>query len=295
MIPFEKNMAFEHSCRIRPIKGFHPETLLELDLESFRRYLSHDSKLLWFHQYCLEQGHKGTVETEFSTAETLKDIPDSNVQGSFASLVKEYWTATVFINGEEISRAMVSGTFMVNDQKERDTASNQLRKSAIGAALSQAGFGVISAFNLTVNEIASLKEALAAQNFADLNQPSVPAPSQASMNGVNPNPALPFTAPNPFVNAGNTITGAPVVSPPPAQRTNEPPAAVQEDPLEAAKRVVWPGNGPHKGKTLGEILSAVGGAKNIAWLANDYAPRSAEGMQAQEAARTILRTLQFGN
>ena len=62
---FERNILFDNSCRIRPVSAFNLETLLEVDVKAFRRYLTADAKMYWFQWYCLEQGIKGKVETTF--------------------------------------------------------------------------------------------------------------------------------------------------------------------------------------------------------------------------------------
>lgn len=297
---FEKNIAFEHSCNIRPIKAFHPESLLEVDPNTYRRYLSSEAKQLWFHQYCAEQGMKGRIDAHFVKAEELKDIPDQDVMGGIACLVKEYWNAIVYINGEVVGTAMASGTLVVNDRAERDQASGQLRKGAISAALSQAGFGVISAFNMTQNDIDRLR--------AENTQPNAPAaynqPAPAAPIGQQA-PAIPmgqpvmqnsfFDAPAPAAigaapNAGYPYRpSAPVIQP----ATSMPETLPQIDPLTAAKQVVWTGGGVAKGKTLGEVLGEAGGVKTLRWIA-DHTPRNDAARQAKDAARLILGSLEAG-
>ena len=309
---FENNPIFEKSCLIRPIRGFNPEMLLEVDTQSFRRYLTPDAKLLWFTQYCLENGMNGKIDTQFVSSENLGNIPCSTVEGGIATLFKEYWGCTVYINGEAISTAAASGTFVANDPQERDFASNQLRKSAIGAALSQAGFGVISGFNMTANDITALC-AQAAQ------QPGVTAPGQMPQqaNGpapapqapVMPQPAAPqapaqtsffgngMAAPNPFgsfgVAPGATTAPAPVQ--PAVTAPVQPAPMVQADPVAEAKQLIWNGSGRFKGQTLGQILGETGGVKNLQYIAVDYKPRHPDGQKLQEGAKLILSSLQTGH
>lgn len=304
---FERNPVFDFASKLRPIKAFDPEILLEADTQSYRRFLTPDAKLLWFYQFCIEQGLTGKVDTQFVSAEDLKDIPSNEFAGGYVHLVKEYWAATVYINGESIATATVSGTFIVNDQQERDTASNQLRKSAVGAALSQAGFGVISGFNMTENDIAMLnipaQPGAPAPTAIPQMAPSAPtAPAQPTVvqnsffGNAAPNPMGPVpttTAPAVPVNQG--YPAPPVQMPPAPPVTNAPPAPQSMDPVVAAKQTVWKGSGRFKDKSLGDILSEPGGAKNIAWIANEYVPRTADGHKVKEAAKLVLNSLETGN
>lgn len=297
---FEKNIIFEHSCRIRPIQAFHPESLLEVDTNTYRRYLSSEAKQLWFHQYCAEQSLKGRIDAHFVKAEELKDIPDQDVMGGIACLVKEYWNAIVYINGEVVGTAMASGTLVVNDRAERDQASGQLRKSAISAALTQAGFGVVSGFNMTQSDIDQLRaegvpatpnQPAPATPFGQ-QAPAVPMRQPAQQPVMQnsffdaPAPAAIGTAPN----AGYSYSsGAPAVQPPAPMPQTVP----QMDPLTAAKQVVWTGGGVAKGKTLGEVLGEAGGVKTIRWIA-DHTPRTDAARQAKDAAQLILSSLETG-
>lgn len=290
---FERNTLFGLACNVRPISGFNPESLLENDYESFRRYLTPDGKLLWFHQYCAENGVIGRVDVQFVSSETLKDIPDSEVVGGIASPVKEYWKAGIYMNETEVASAVSSGTFLVNDRVERDAASNQLRKSAIGAALSQAGFGIISGFDMSEADRIRVCEAMV--NGALAKPATVPAsvapPTPAAPTAPVMAPAFPGMA-APGNPAQGSFFGAPQPSPVSSPAPTAP--APQADPLVVAKAVVWNGAGKNKGKTLGQILSEPGGLKNITWIAKDYSPRTAEGKQVQEAAALILQSVSAG-
>lgn len=312
---FEKNILFENACRIRPISAFHPEILLEINDKEFRRYLTADGKMLWFHWYCLEQGIRGKIETTFLS---IEDLGVTNVRmedGQFCEtkVYKEYWKATVYMNDVETGSATSSGTFMLVNNKERDDASNILRKNAIGAALSQAGFGVISGFDMTANDIAQLCAEAAKQNQQPSPTENAPAAAFVPATQTSPIPNLQqpntvqdcFFGSEPQVQFGNQIpqtstapqtpsasfTNPASVGSAPAPMPPAQPTQPQIDPLDAAKAVVWGGNGPQKGKSLGQILGEPGGRKFLQFIANDFSPRSDAGRVAKNAAAMILQSI----
>lgn len=311
---FERNAIFDIACGIRPIKAFHPATLLQPDLNSRRLYLDMTAKTIWFYQYCAENGIQGKIDCAHTETKELKDIASSEFVGGAASINKEFWTATVYMNGEAVSTSTASGTYVVNDRGERDSASNTLRKYAISAALMQAGFGIVSAFNMTQADI----DNLIASGMQVADKPTVlpgsPLEIQECFYGQNSAPA--FTLPtqnapaiqdaffsnNATANAptapavqdtffGNAPAAPAPVNPAPAPVIAPPaptPPAPAVDPIAAAKQLTWVGSGRFKGKTLGEILSDPSGMKNIAYIANEFTPRSAEAQRVKEAAALIL-------
>lgn len=293
----EFNKNFILACNVRPIQAFDPASLLEVDYQRFRAFLSAGSKLTWFYQYCAEQGLTGMVQTRFVSSENLPPIPCTGAEGNVAYLGKEYWEATVYIDEKIISIAQSSQTFMVHSQSERDGISNNLRKAAIGAALSQAGFGIMSSFELADADKAAIMAQMgidpSALPTAGVTPPSTvppvsaPAPTQDPFFGGNvPQPTAPVVPPVAPVAPQAAPLAAPVVVPtPPAE---------QVDPLTAAKNVMWVGSGKYTGQTLGQILSAPEGAKNIRWIAETYKPRSEAAKKMQEAAQLILCSLATG-
>ena len=301
---FEKNLLFENACRIRPISAFHPEILLEINDKEFRRYLTADGKMLWFHWYCLEQGIRGKIETTFLS---IEDLGVTNVRmedGQFCEtkVYKEYWKATVYMNDVETGSAISSGTFMLVNNKERDDASNILRKNAIGAALSQAGFGVISGFDMTANDIAQFCAEAAMQNQQTPPTQSPMGTAVAPMATTPPAPPAPYsqqpnTVQDCFFGTAPQMAAIPMQQPPiPTQPAAQPapmqaPPVQQVDPLEAAKAVVWRGTGPQKDKTLGAILGEPGGRKFLQFIANDFNARSDAGRIAKDAAALILQSI----
>lgn len=294
---YDNNPIFEISCLIRPIKAFHPRDLLEANTDNFRLFLTSNTKLMWFHQYCAEQGISGVVNTQFLKSEVLKDVPDSEFAGSVVSPVKEYWTATVIMNGNEVSKATSSGTFLVNDRTERDSASNQLRKYAIGAALSQAGFGIVDSFDMSTDDIQRIMIAANPQE-TPLSQPGATQPK--TDNTPAPVPAVSqmqdsfFGMPAVQSTPASAVLQQPTFPSPHPVSVTTPPPAPQVDPIMLAKQVVWNGSGPMKGLTLGEVLSNPGGVRNIEWIANNYTPKSEAGRQAKEAAKLILGSIATG-
>lgn len=306
---FERNILFDNSCRIRPVSAFNLETLLEVDVKAFRRYLTADAKMYWFHWYCLEQGIKGKVETTFLS---IEDLGNTNVQmenGQFfeTKVYKEYWNATVYMNDVEISSATSSGTFILMDNEERDNASNSLRKNAIGAALSQAGFGVISGFDMTANDIAQFcaEAALQNQQIHPVQPPMATPVVAPAVNHTQTTAPIQPVAPTHVVqnsffgNAPSTPAvpnfdfGQPsnIAIPPVQNQVVQP--QLQVDPLTEAKQMMWQGGGQFKGKTLGQILSERG-VNGISYIVNDYMPRTQEGHQVKAAAKLILDSLQMG-
>ena len=311
-IKFERNPIFDIACGIRPIKAFHPATLLQPDPDSCRLFLNVDAKVIWFYQYCAENNIQGKIECVFTDSKELKDIASPEYAGGVECVFKEFWTATIYMNGEVVSTATSSGTYAVNDRKERDDASNTLRKYAISAALMQAGFGTISAFNMSENDKAMLNASGMQCAATPSMAPGSPMEIQECFYGnTQPAPFNPPAAPviqdtffgsapetqSPVQNSQIPVFNASVAPGPfgnqqaaPNQFQTPPPAPVVPpvDPIAAAKQLVWVGSGRFKGKTLGEILSDPSGLKNIAYIANDFTPRTEEMKQVKEAAKLIL-------
>lgn len=279
---FEVNQAFRVSCGLRPIKAFDPAILLEVDPKSMRLFLTSDAKLIWFYQYCLENNIAGAVESHFDKCEELKSIPSSQYEGGEGTVFKEYWTATVFMNGEPVTHATSSETFVVNNPVERDEVSGSLRKLSIGAALSQAGFGVLSGIDMSENDKSAWLT----------NQPAPAAPNNGADNTpftTTPQSAPTQQAADPFFGNQTQMQFSA-----PAQETTPPaaapvmPSGTAVSPLDAAKAMVWQGGGPMKGMTLGTILGEPNGIMNIKWIATMYAPHSDAGKAIKAAAQTIL-------
>lgn len=285
---FKINNGFAASCALRPISAFSVPELLEVDPQTMRAYISSATKQLWFHQFCAENGIRGKIVTDFLSSENLAPIPYTGAEGGTAFPVKEFWKATIYLGDEAISSAISSQVYMVHDQQERDSASNQLRNAAIGAALSQAGFGVVSSFDLDPEDAQRIQEQMGNQGMSGntelpFNMPTVTPPVVS--------PAAPTVAPNSFFgNATNTPAPAAPVQAPVFQQ----PAATMQapvDPLAAAKQVKWVGKGKYQGLTLGEVLSDVSGVKNIQWIVNQFTARTPEQAAVKEAAKVILESL----
>ena len=302
---FEKNPVFEFSCSLRPIKAFHPSMLLEVDKDSLRLYLSADSKMLWFHQFCNEQGISGVVNTRFLSSEVLREVRDEQFVGGVVTPVKEYWEATVLINGNAASVATASETFLVNSYIDRDRISYTLRKRAIGAALSQAGFGVIDGFDMTPNDIQQLgidPATVAARKTANatnvMAQPSSAPVASAPMQGNANNAATTVMQDTFFGSAAPAVedntayaqAGQQPVQPTPA------PAAPNgaNDPLALAKQMVWPKGGTLQGKTLGEISSMINGVSKLEWIISHTTTNSDVDRQFHAAAQLVLSSIATG-
>lgn len=311
---FDRNTNFEASCKIRPIKTFDPHTLLEASCEGQRIYLSPASKLLWFHAYCMENGIAGAVESRFVSGEVLKTTADQTVAGQINTLVKEYWGASVIMNGEVVATAVVSGLFLNGEPYEIDIngqrrfAVIETRKKAIGAALSQAGFGIVDGFDMTENDKARF--AAAAPNAQSDSNPAQGQPAggyvQQYAQPAQQNNAASYTMMQNsfFQGAEAQAAQAPASAHAPASHqvhapmsvTTPAPAQAQPpfpaDPVAAAKQMVWTGRGPLNGMTLGQILSGRGGKRQLEYLINQQ--RTAENAALQDAARLILENTPTG-
>lgn len=324
---------------LRPIKAFDPLILITTDIrlpapdaldQSVKGsyWWSPEAKQVWFLTYCQENSLLAQIITEFIGSDMLTPVPDSSVEGQVAHLVREHWRASIIVNGEKVSEADSTGFVKTNSFEDRKYSSNQIRKYAIGAALSQYGFGAISTFSMNEEDIREeLKRATdnpppAAPQFVQNNAQPVPAgqmnvqpngnpPAHNPMNfGVSGagQPANPVGATahqvmqDSFFGSNNGFVSAPVVtasatSAPPACQPSVPPvqaAPVQQDPLVEAKAMQWPGKGKFAGKTLGDILSAPGAQKNLEWTVNEWSPRSNEGKAFQAAAKLLLDNLVTG-
>lgn len=275
--------AFVLSCGLRPIRAFEVSSLLEVyeKNEKRRLFIGSEAKQLWFHQYCAEKGVKGKIDSAFIESTDLQTVPSEEYFGGVAGLRKEYWTATVYMDGEAVATATASEAFVINDRNEREIISAKIRNKAIGAALSQAGFGVMDGFDMSPDDI---------QRLANPESTPQEIPGQKSEGNAIPTPATATPSPqqilqdtffnsNPAPKATTATATLPTIAPPPT------PAI---DPLTAAKLVSW------QGKPLGTILGEPNGRKQIKWLASDgFKPR--EGQEAiKAAAQTIMASLQTG-
>lgn len=315
-IIFDRNIQFDFACGVRPIKAFHPSVLLQPDLDSRRLYLDMNAKTIWFYQYCAEHDIQGKIDCAYSHSENLQEIQSPEFVGGKSGVVKEFWTATIYLGGEAVSSATSSGTYMVYNPQERDSASNTLRKYAISAALMQAGFGVISAFNMTEADVTKLTSAGLQVAEKPTFSPSSPMeiqetfygntafPPRNSAQAPQPGPVIQDTffgsessaavnvpgnqSPSPTPAAPNAPSNQPYAPTVPDAPADPVPSPAPADPIVAAKQVMWVGAGKFKGKTLGEILSDANGLKNIAWIVNDFKPRGEEARQMQSAAKLIL-------
>lgn len=322
--------------KLRPIQAFDPIILITTDIRlpaidaqdqspKGSYWWSPEAKQVWFQQYCQEHSLSSQIVTEFIGSEMLTPVPDSSVEGQFAHLVREHWRAIIFVNGEKVSEADSTGYVKTNSFEDRKYSSNQIRKYAIGAALSQYGFGAISTFSMTEEDIREeLKNATGnppptAPQFVQNNAQPVPAGQMYVQPAGNPpahnpvnfgvsgsgQPANPISVAAPqvmqdsFFGSNNGFAPAPVPPTPvasvsPAYQHPVPPvqvAPVQQDPLAEAKAMMWPGKGKFAGKTLGDILSAPGAQKNLEWTVNEWTPRSNEGRAFQAAAKLLLDNL----
>lgn len=304
---FQTNQEFICAvAKLRPITAFSPLDLITTDIklpetpdQSIKGsyYWSPDAKQLWFQQYCTEQKLTAKIVTLFLGSEPLNAVADSSVEGNTAQLLQEHWRASILVNGEVVSEADSTGIVKLNSWEDRKYSSSQTRKYAIGAALSQYGFGAISTFPMTEEEINQV-----------LHAAGNPVPATSGTSG--PVAGQPATTAPPVVSTANRPTqmmqdnffgnnpiappapAAPTANQLPVVETETPPAP--QDPLIAAKALMWPGKGKFAGKTLGDILSAPGAQKNLEWTVNDWTPRSEEGKAFQAAAKLVLDSIVNG-
>lgn len=306
---------------LRPT-GLDPLTLITADIKypdnpgdpiKGNYYFTPDAKVLWFLQWCIENNLTPKIVAQFVGSTFLDSVADSSVEGNSANLFQEHWRASVFVNGEMVSEADATGIVKLNSWEDRKYTSNQTRKYAIGAALSLYGFGAVSTFPMTEEEI---NDALKASGNPVPANPNAPVTSPASAQfvqnmapvmGANPVPAASLAAvpvnqghmmqdsffgSNILPEAGTAGTIPPAYRPPMTE--SQPATAPQVDPLDEAKKLVWPGKGKFAGKTLGEILSAPGAQKNLDYIVNEYNPRNADGQAFKDAAKLILNNCANG-
>lgn len=239
------NMALQKSCAVRPCSYSPLENFEPVEDEYGRRkILSLPYKLLWFHTYCAEKGLEGHVEADDFSIVSYPPT-GSSMLGTAIVTAK----ARVYINGKLVATASAGKGFVIDNTPMMDGAIQAASGSALSRALSNAGFGCISA-----------------------DDSDGPAPS-------NPE-TLPFAFPDspaPVMSAAPSLPTA-VVPPIPQQPT---------DPLGTAKTMVWSGRGVHSGKSLGEILAT--SPNTIIWIAecwNGTGPvKEAALMLLEEAKR----------
>ena len=319
---------------LRPLNAFNPCELIHSDIKFPEKpdqpikgnyYWPPDEQLLWFHTYCQENNVNAKIVTQFLGATPLPSVPDSSVEGQSAQLLQEHWKATILVDGQVVSEGDATGFVKLNSWEDRKYSSNQTRKYAIGAALSQYGFGAKPTFPMEDEEI---KQALLdagipvpdnspatsgvtappavnpAKSGSSAPVAVTPSPSTVPQNNTSPAVMQDSFFGNNGVFSGNADTSAgcdpnalanvPMYKPqvtPPASTTV---VADDGDPVALAKQVVWPGKGKFAGKSLGEILSEPGGMKNLAYIVNDYNARSEDGQKVKAAAKLILDNLATG-
>lgn len=320
---------------LRPIKAFDPCDMIRSDIKFPDKpdqpikaiyYWPPDEKELWFLTYCQENKLNARIVTQFLGATPLNPVADSSVEGQSAQLLQEHWRATIWVEDQIASEADATGIVKLNSWEDRKYTSNQTRKFAIGAALSQYGFGAISTFPMEDEDIRqALAEAgipcpgiepVPTGNASDASSGMPPTANQAANPTTLPT-GLPVTPPsnppavmqdsffgnNGFGNntnppANNTpasLANIPMYQPQVAAPVQAQHAPVQEDPVAAAKQVIWPGTkGKFANKSLGEILSEPGGMKNLAYIVNEYVPRSEDGHKVKAAAKLILDNIATG-
>lgn len=307
---FQTNQDFIRAvANLRPITAFSPLDLITMDIKppssdaadqsikgSF--YWTPDAKQLWFQQYCTEKKLTAKIVTQFLGSEPLNAVADSCVEGNTAQLLQEHWRASILVNGEVVSEADATGIVKLNSWEDRKYSSNQTRKYAIGAALSQYGFGAISTFPMTEDEI---NQELSATGNPTPATSGAPGPITGQPTHTVTPPVEPAANRAPQMMQDNFFGNNPVAPPtPPVSPANQPPVAetaaspAPQDPLIAAKNLMWPGKGKFAGKTLGDILSAPGAQKNLEWTVNDWNPRSDEGKAFQAAAKLVLDSIATG-
>lgn len=226
--------ALQKSCTVRscsysPLENFEPV----MDEFGERKILSLPYKLLWFHTYCNENGMEGHVEADdFS----LVSYPSSGNGSDSVCTAIVTARAKVYINGKIVATASAGKSFVIGNTVMMDGAIQAASGSALSRALSNAGFGCISA----------------------AESPESPAPTQPE---TLPFSLLDSTVP-PMSSAASFV--------PPSQPTIAPPPVHQpvSDPVADAKAMVWGGRGIHNGKMLGEILAT--SPNTIIWIAESW-------------------------
>lgn len=244
-LAFEKNKAIR-ACSYDPAANFE---YVQDPYGVTKVYLAAQYKNLWFHTYCTETGKSGHIESDDYSIMIFEAFGTGLVAAK----------ARVYINGEMAGSGSSGAAFKLNNEDHSmDGAIQTATGGAQSRALSNAGFGAISSYEIFEPQ---------KPNGTDLPYEFPEDP--AIVGNGNPNPAgayansgAPAVAPrNPMPGTGNGIKAsdnASTVSAGPNQQMaffgNTAPAPAA-DPVEAAKNVIWPRSGHYSGKTLGELLA----------------------------------------
>ena len=276
--------------------AFNPEWAFQVNVNynnfTYDVVMRPEAKALWFQTWCSEQGHVGQLECQTEKIEVIGDklIVVAN--------------AKVFIDMQLVSSDVASRVEMLSNPAGLDSAVQMAASYAKSRALSNAGFGACcSKYDIPFEPDntgvpagdAPLPFTMPAGSW---DQPSVPAPlPQQYANGPMPGSAynavpngIPNGAPNgmpqgyqcgmPGMGGSYPNPGygqQPAVQSQPANGM----APVTQDPVIAAKAMVWTGSGENQGKTLGEILATQ--PNLIIWMAG-----KAKDASLKKAAQMLL-------
>lgn len=269
LMPFD--MAFRKNQEIRPC-SFDASTNFELVQDEYgnlTKLLGLQTKLLWFHTYCAEQGKTGRIECDDY------EILQNEAQGTGIVLAK----ARVIIDNQVVATGCGSAGFsFTSTDQSRSNVLQAASGSALTRALGYAGFGAISSMDIPNGPVPGPVGQPATLPYQIPDTPTVP-------------PVMQPTAPQGYQHTvGNN--GAPAGNPMGDQTSlfgNPTPPAVtvssQEQLMNAAKAEIWPLKGQFQGKTLGELLAT--SPRQILWAVDGWKPRDPNQQRIQDAAKLL--------
>lgn len=266
--PQEWLALFEDAKKVRPC-SFNPTPYLKTTDATETRgpnvFLPLEAKRTWFYTYCQENGMKGMILVSDPVI-NFELSNNSNFRFGFVS-----GKCNVLLNGDVIGSATAGLAFSIDNLVEMSNVIQNVTGTAQSRALSNAGFGAVSGTDMEVT----------------------PDPSGYSHSGDD----LPYKTPAGFTAPGNTSAPAnalPAPFAPPApqmgnmqQKFMEISGQTQLSEVDKAKALVITFNCKDTGKTMGDILTGIGGTKSIYYYAFEWARTGSETDPIRNAAKVI--------
>ena len=255
--PSVQNALALRQCAFRPEGAF--QINVNYNANTYDIVMRPEAKALWFQTWCAERAYVGHMECQTEKVEVIGDK------------LLVIASAKVYIDSKLVSSDVGSRAAMLTDPNSLDAAAQMAASYAKGRALSNAGFGACcSKYDIPIPSDNGMNSGSAPSGGETLplpftmptgswDQPSVPQQVPAGPvfgQAVNGNQQYGFQGSDPGqqmnipgVNPG--WNGQPAPAQQPVGNMNP----VMQDPIAAAKAMVWPVNGAYRGRTLGEILT----------------------------------------
>lgn len=269
--PQEWLTMFEDAKKVRPC-SFNPTPYLKTSDATETRgpnvFLPLEAKRTWFYTYCHETGAKGKILVSDPSI-TFDLSNNSNYRFGFVSS-----KCDIILDGEIVGNATAGLAFSIDNFGEMSNAIQNVTGTAQSRALSNAGFGAVSGTDMEVSGNQQENE------YSDKDLPFT----------------LPATPPAPTCTNVHTASSGSAVSP--TLSKSEPNKSLQQtfqdlsgqttlSPVEMAKATVISFNCKDTGKTMGDILTGIGGTKNIYYYAFEWTRTGAEFEPIRNAAKLI--------